>query len=133
MKSIVFDSYALLAFFDDEEGADEVATLLSEVSEGKLEAFISAINMGEIYYITARKKGEVKAEAALHAVLHFPIAIVEPDYHFCIEAARIKAKHKMSYADAFAAALTKKKKATLITGDKEFNVLDKDIKIRFIK
>lgn len=132
MKAVVFDSFALLAVFEEEEGGSEVTQLLSDISEGKLVGFISAINVGEIYYILARKKGEEKAEAALNAILHFPIEIAEPDFQFCVDAAKIKAKHKMSYADAFAAALTKVKKGTLITGDKEFKALAGEIKIRFI-
>jgi len=38
----------------------------------------------------------------------------------------------MSYADAFAAALTKIKKADLITGDNEFKPLDGEIKISWV-
>lgn len=124
MRSIVFDSFALITLFEEEKGAHEVAQLLSDISAGKLDGFISAINLGEIYYITARRKGEEKAEAVLHAVLHFPLEIVAPDYHACMDAAKIKASHKMSYADAFAAALTQKKRATLITGDKEFRTME---------
>ena len=132
MKAIVFDSFALLAVFEEEEGSREVTQMLSDISAGKLEGFISSVNVGEIYYILARRKGEEKAEAALNAVLHFPLEIVDPDFEFCIDAAKIKAKHKMSYADVFAAALTKMKKGTLVTGDKEFKVLAGEIKIRFI-
>lgn len=132
MKAIVFDSFALLTVFEEEEGDRDVTQMLSDVPAGKLEGFISSVNVGEIYYILARKKGEEKAEAALDAVLHFPLEIVDPDFDFCIDAAKIKAKHRMSYADAFAAALTKQKKGTLITGDKEFKTLAGEIKIRFI-
>jgi predicted nucleic acid-binding protein len=35
-------------------------------------------------------------------------------------AARVKAKHKISYADCFAAALAKIRKGEVITGDREF-------------
>jgi predicted nucleic acid-binding protein len=38
----------------------------------------------------------------------------------------------MSYADCFAAALAKCKKADLVTGDKEFMPLDGEIKIYWI-
>jgi len=38
----------------------------------------------------------------------------------------------MSYADAYAAALAKIKKATLVTGDKEFKALENEIKINWI-
>jgi hypothetical protein len=40
----------------------------------------------------------------------------------------------MSYADAYAAALTIQKKGTLITGDPEFKFLqkEKDFKVHFV-
>lgn len=39
----------------------------------------------------------------------------------------------MSYADAFAAALSKEKKAGLVTGDPEFKALEKEIDINWLK
>ncbi|NUM62341.1 MAG: PIN domain-containing protein, partial [Ignavibacteriaceae bacterium] len=49
-----------------------------------------------------------------------------------LQAAQYKAYHKVSYADAFAAALAKMKKAQLVTGDREFKVLEREIKINWI-
>jgi ribonuclease VapC len=48
------------------------------------------------------------------------------------EAARFKAAHKISYADCFAAALAKLHKGEVITGDKEFKVLEDEVKILWI-
>ena len=53
----------------------------------------------------------------------FPIQFIDPDFKSCMEAATLKAKFTISHADAFAAALTISKKATLVTGDKEFDTL----------
>jgi predicted nucleic acid-binding protein len=47
-------------------------------------------------------------------------------------AATLKAHKKMSYADCFAAALAKMKKAELVTGDKEFKEVRKEVKILWI-
>ena len=51
------------------------------------------------------------------------------DWQLTREAAGFKAKHKMSYADCFAAALAKQKKAHLVTGDREFKQVEQDIQI----
>jgi ribonuclease VapC len=48
MKSIVFDSYAILKFYQDEKGADEIEKLLMSAQNGDLKAYISEINLGEI-------------------------------------------------------------------------------------
>ena len=49
--------------------------------------------------------------------------VLEVDFEHTLAAANIKAKYSLSYADAFAAALTIKRKSTLITGDREFDAL----------
>ncbi len=54
------------------------------------------------------------------------------DWELTQEAARFKSQNKMSYADAFSAALAKVKKADLVTGDNEFKPLDGEIKISWV-
>jgi predicted nucleic acid-binding protein len=134
MKNIVFDSYAIIAHFRKEKGYEEVSNEFSEITGGSKEGFMSLINVGEVYYILHRLYGVKYAERALETIQQLmPIQIVPPDFELTLHAAKIKAAHKMSYADGFAAALTLKKKATLITGDKEFKALEGEMKIKFIK
>ncbi len=70
----------------------------------------------------------------MHSLKHFPIHFIDPDFKLCMEAAALKAKFSFTYADAFAAALTINKKATLITGDKEFDALIKEpgFKVKYL-
>jgi len=123
MKKIVFDSYALIALFRQEEGHELVRDLLVKMANDESEGYITAVNVGEIYYMISRKSNTKNAETAIAAVRQMPIHIVDADLKLCMEAATIKAKYSLSYADAFAAALAINKKAVLITGDKEFDAL----------
>jgi uncharacterized protein len=134
-KDVVFDSYAMLALFRQEQGQHEVTKILTELSVGERTGFMSVINVGEVYYITARKQNITKAQLAIDSLVKFPISYESVSYHTAMEAAKLKAKYKLSYADAFAAALTISKKATLITGDKEFKNLEKEphFKVKFIR
>src|SRR5215212_693059 len=134
MKKVVFDSYALIAFFRQETGYELVRDLLVKISNDESEGYITTVNIGEIYYMISRKSNPKKAEEVIHALLHFPIHIVDADLKLSLEAAKIKAKYSLSYADAFAAALTITRKATLITGDEEFDLLLKEpnFKVRYI-
>ena len=50
------------------------------------------------------------------------------DLQLIRQAAMFKATKKMSYADCFAAALTKTQNAELVTGDREFKVVEKELK-----
>ncbi len=123
MANYVLDSYAMLAFFRNEPGADKIKQLLNDASLDKHELHMTCINAGEVFYITHRKEGAEKAALAWKGLLQFPIHITEADVEFTLAAAKLKAKYSISYADAFAAVLTIKRKATLITGDDEFDAL----------
>lgn len=126
MKKIVFDSYALIAFFRQESGYELVKGLLVKMANDESEGYITTVNVGEVYYMISRKSNQKNAETALDALLKFPLHIVDADLKLSLEAARLKAKYSLSYADAFAAALTIQKKAVLVTGDDEFDALLKE-------
>ena len=134
MAKFVLDSYSLLAFFRDEAGADAVEKLLNEAAEDKHELFISVINSGEVYYMSCRKDGISKANLVWEAMQKFPLLFIEVNMDLALAAAKIKAGYKLSYADAFAAAVTIQKKATLVTGDDEFESLinETGFKVKYI-
>ncbi len=134
MKKIVFDSYALINFFRKEPGYTFVKDLLIKVANDEVESYISAINLGELYYMLCRKSNSITAESAVRTIKQLPMHIIDADLHCCMQAAEIKAKYSLSYADAFAAVLTITKKATLLTGDREFDCLLKEsgFKVKYI-
>lgn len=120
MKTFILDSFALLAYFRNENGANEIEDLLVGASEGNFRLLMTAINAGEVYYMSVRKDGESTAENVWDALLNFPIEIMPVDIEFALEAAKIKSGFKLSFADAFAAALAIRFNGELLTGDKEF-------------
>jgi predicted nucleic acid-binding protein len=133
VKTLVLDSHPLIKYFERDEGWEDVADLLQQASEEKCRLLLSVVNWGEIYYITHREYGEEHAEKVLHALRQMPVEIRPADEEMTLEAARLKAAGGLSYADCFAAALAKKKKCELVTGDKEFKQVEKEMKIRWIK
>ncbi|HSR17624.1 MAG TPA: type II toxin-antitoxin system VapC family toxin [Ignavibacteriaceae bacterium] len=132
MKRYVLDSFSLLAYAENEKGADEVANILKKALDNQAELFLCVINWGEMYYIALREGGKERAELYKNTFARYPITIVEANKELTLLAANYKAFNKISYADAFAAALAKSKKAQLVTGDKEFKELEKEIKINWI-
>ena len=132
MRRYVLDSYALVAYSRGERGASEVAEIIDSGLKGRAEIYMCVINWGEVYYITLRNFDRQRAELFKNTIARYPITIVEANKELTLQAAEYKAFHKMSYADAFAAALCKIKKAVLVTGDKEFKTVEKDIKINWI-
>ena len=120
MRNYVLDSYAMLAYFQDEDGAQSVQQLLSESTSGESALFISCVNLGEIAYITRRKSGAEMVEVILSAVDMLSIQVVGVDRELALSAAEIKAGYPISYADCFALALAKRVGGTVVTGDPEF-------------
>lgn len=113
----VLDSYAILALVAEEPGAQQVADLLL-AEAGSL--FMSAINLGEVYYIIARRRGEAAAQQVIGAVQQEEhLTIVEASWPRIQAAARLKAAGGLSSADAFALGLAQELKAPMVTGDPE--------------
>ena len=132
MKRYVLDSYSLLAYAEDEKGADAVEDILTKALDNQAEIFLSVINWGEMYYIALREGGKERAELYSETFARYPITIVEANKELTLQAAHFKANYKISYADAFATALAKNRKAILVTGHKEFKSLENEVKINWL-
>lgn len=129
----VLDSYALLSYCEGEGSGIVVKDILKKASEMRAEIFVSVVNWGEMFYIALREGGTDRAEQYKEVLSNYPISIIDADKPLTLIAAKYKAFHKISYADAYAAALSETKKATLLTGDKEFRQLRKAIKIKWLE
>lgn len=132
MKATVLDSYAVIAFLEREEGYDEVAEVFEECVAKDREVFLCVVNWGEVIYHALRNGGERMAQLAEDSMKALPIQIVEANKDLTLQAAHLKATNKMSYADCYAAALAVKKRCEIVTGDKEFKQVEKEIKVRWI-
>lgn len=124
MKNVVFDSYALLAFIFDEPGAETVSETFKQALTDKKRIYISSVNWAEVMYRTIRVKGKNAWKSVQSHLQDLPFEIVDADQALSEAAAEFKANHKMSLADAYAAALAKAKRAELMTGDPEFRSVE---------
>ena len=135
MATKVLDSWALIAFLEDEPAADAVEKLLAQASAEKHKLLLSVVNWGEIYYNTMRQVSQEAAEQQARALATLPIDIVGvgDDLALARQAAIYKATHRMSYADCFGAALAKMRNVEFVTGDPEFKEVEKEIKVVWLK
>lgn len=123
--SIVLDTQAVLILYMDESGAERVADLLSQVLEGKVKGYMNVVNLAELYYILARKNTRVADEKERNLRGYGIKVVPVEDAGLWKDAALLKASHKLSLADAFAAATAKSLKSTLVTGqDPDFDGID---------
>ncbi len=133
MKHYVLDAHALLAYLEGEEGKEVVVSVLNEIADGHAEAFLCIVNWGEVWYTAFREGGEERAMLYEKTLAEMDIQVLDVDRELTLVAARFKGSHKMSYADAYAAATAKLRNAHLVTGDKEFKSVEKDIKVKWIR
>jgi len=117
------DSFALIAYLEDELGAKKVEDILIQAEKQNAEAYLCVVNLGEMFYITYREQGKDKAEEALAVIDQLPIRQVDANRKLTLAAAGIKARYTVSYADAFVAALAQQLTAEVVTGDPEFQQL----------
>ena len=125
----VLDSWALLCYLGQEPGFEKIIDLFEKAVESSKPLLMCIVNWGEVYYQVARRFGDQKAQEIEQIIQTLPIKLIEADKDLTREAARIKAIKRMAYADCFAVALTRIKKAELYTGDPEFKAVEKDVKV----
>jgi predicted nucleic acid-binding protein len=128
----VLDSYSLITYFEGETGKETMIEVFRSARDSGRDLFLSVVNWGEFFYITLREEGKTRADELVHLISTLPIQIVPADLEVTRLAAAFKATKKMSYADCFAAALAKLKKAELVTGDKEFKQVERDVKVLWL-
>ncbi|MDX9872948.1 MAG: PIN domain-containing protein [Clostridia bacterium] len=138
MKNIYsLDACSLFALFNNESGADEVETVLTEALRDNAEVYMNKINLYEVYYGYYRDSEKHKADEVYNLIKAMPISITETftDDIFT-EAARLKTQYKMSLADSIALGEAIIRRAQLVTADHhEFDPVAKkeNVKIYWIR
>ncbi len=133
MKTYVLDASAVIAFLRKEPGAPRVNELIKDAIRGRAKVLMSAVNYGEVYGLILREFGQERALSTIQGLRPPPIEIVDATPQRACQAADIKAKYKLYYADSFAAALAIERKATLVTSDSDFRRLGHGFPIVWLK
>ena len=134
MAKMVLDSWALLAFFEDAPAAEVVETILLDGESGKHHLFLCAPDWCEIYASIMSRVSQQVAEEKTRQIGELPVELVGvgDDLAVVRQAAIYRATHRLASACAFAGALAKTRKATLVTGDQAFRALEDQFKIQWL-
>lgn len=132
-KSVyLLDSFALLAYLNDEAGCTRVQEILALAEGRKCRVVMCLVNLGEVLYITERERGLAMAQIVLALAESLPLELLDTSRDLVLDAAHIKAQHPLSYADAFAVAAAVRENAVVVTGDPEFKSVDELIKLEWL-
>jgi len=128
-SAYVLDSFALLVWLRDENGAGRVQAVLDRADRKEIKLHASWVNIAEVYYVTQRRSLDpdpaLTAAQVVEVIENLPIQLHGAAKAEVLAAARLKAVFPISIADAFAAALATSNNAKIMTGDPEFKALEK--------
>jgi predicted nucleic acid-binding protein len=119
----VLDTSAILSFIEDEAGADRVGEILQQE-----EVWLPWLILMETYYISRQEQDQAEAERRYALLKQLPVTLLwEVNEQTLLTAARLKALHRISLADAIIAAYAVVQKAILVHKDPEFEALSSQV------
>ena len=133
MKQYVLDACALLALLQNEPGDDIVLSAFDAADAGAAMLTMNKLTLLEVYYKIFRTQGKERADRTISEVKERQLEINhEMSDELFNEAGRLKATHKISFADSIALAQASVLNAELLTSDHhEFDIVEKSEQIRF--
>ena len=128
MFNYVLDACALIAYLNNEEGAEKIERILIQSFNKEVNVYIHINNLFEVHYDTV-KRGAIKNILEFFELIHdLPVEIVKQSTNELLDMACLfKCNYRVSFADSFALGLSKTRNAQLITSDHhEFDIIERD-------
>ena len=126
---LVLDSWPLVEWLKGHQPAkDKLTDLLVDAVRAKHSLLMSRINLGEVIYIGRKEIGMSESDVGqmLQTFQDVPIEVVSATDARVDKAVDIKSRYNVSYADAFAVGLSIELDVPIVTGDREFRVLESE-------
>lgn len=125
LEAFVLDTSAIFTLIEDEDGAERVDLLLRTQ-----DIYLPWIVLLEITYISRQEFGEAEAEIRFANLKRLPVTFLwTADEPILLTAARLKANHRISLADAIIASFAMQLDATLVHKDPEYETLVGQVKL----
>lgn len=129
-ERFLLDTSAILALTDQEEGSEQVEALLDQATTGDVEVAVCAMSLMELFYITLQEEGEDQAARLVALVKAWPVRWIYPDERVLLFAGRLKAFHRLSFADALIAGTAKLDGSVLVHKDPEFEAVAEEVPLQ---
>jgi len=117
----------------DESGGTRIQQLLALAGERKRRIVMCMVYLGEVLYITERKRGLPLAQSVLALVESLPVELLDASRDRVLDAVHVKAHHALSYADAFVVASVMREQVTVLMGDPEFETVAELNEVEWLK
>ena len=124
-EAFVLDTSAIFTLIEDEDGAERVDLLLRTQ-----DIYLPWIVLLEVTYISRQEFGEAEAELRFANLKRLPVTFLWlADEPILLTAARLKANHRISLADAIIASFAIQLDAILVHKDPEYETLAGQVKM----
>ena len=120
--AFVLDTSAILALWNEEDGANTVEKILRE-RPGHRKIYVSFMTFMECRYRLWKDEGRNAADEILRALSLLPVIRVDVDDSLLLTASELKAQHNISVADSWIIATAIVFNAMLVHKDPEFDAL----------
>lgn len=127
-EAFVLDTSAILALWNEEEGASFVEKILRD----KPKIFISFMTFMECRYRVWKDHGQGAADELFRSLSLLPVTRVDVDDTLLMTASELKAQHKISVADSWIIATAITRNATLVHKDPEFEALSGKVTMKML-
>ncbi len=124
----VLDTSAILALWNEEEGASTVEKILSGGGK-KRRVYLSFMTFMECRYRLWKSHGRDAAEEIFRSLSLLPAIRVDVDDVLLLKASELKAQHKISVADSWILATAIVLNATLVHKDPEYETLSDNVSL----
>ena len=122
----------MLAYLGGEPAAHAVRQVLRNARRKRGSVLFSIISFGESLYVIEREQGLQQAQRAVGIIDQLPLHVVPADRSLVFEAAHVKARYPISYADSFSVALAKRSHGRVVTGNPEFTAVEAEVGIDWL-
>ena len=78
-KAYVLDTWAVIAYLEDEPSGEQVEDLIATAHEEQIPIYMSVINVGEVWYTMAREASEEDANDSVKSLRDLRIQFVDVD------------------------------------------------------
>jgi predicted nucleic acid-binding protein len=132
VKTRVLDACALTAYLSGDPESSRVTRLFEKAYESSQPILMSSVNWCEVLVGYVKAYGPTAVQQMDKKVESLPLKFIEVDRWTASQAAQLKAHHGLSLGDAIAAATAITHKATLVTFDDDFKVLEGTVEIDWL-
>lgn len=124
-KRYILDTSAVIAQLANEPGANKMARIKSQ-------SYLPFIALSELYYVIWNKNGRAEADRYYGIVKGWGMPILQPNERIILNAGRFKALYRIGIADSYIAAFALDNNAYLVTKDRDYRKLEKEILIYWL-